>query len=363
MIFTRTEIEVLRLCAWCKDLPTGGAEILPENTIRLLLILGLIRKSRCGLSDRITSKGNAVLQAAGFFYEPDKQYLGKSQALIRRLCLASLTSFFWRIGADVFCDAPGERLDDIFLPSFALRRKVSTNLLGGTRLAGFYYSGNTAFIPYCLMPDDDGLYAEAEQRIFKSEALIGKRQPFVIYSGLGTLEQILETILCPKEKKARSTTDTYWEALKKFTCPMGVVPLNENGMRQLRILGVPCYREKLIHQILGKDYLPSLQSTADGCSASTKENFLIGIDCDVNRFERAIRKERKKVHIILLSSQLRAIRGYLKGKNAILHSLDTEIVEQALGLPKKLSDLDLSPFQKQDGEYLYVPDFDVCPKI
>lgn len=61
---------------------------------------------------------------------------------------------------------------------------------------------------------------------------------------------------------------------------------------------------------------------------------MIGIDCDVNRFERAIRKERKKVHIILLSSQLRAIRGYLKGKNAILHSLDTEIVEQALGLPK-----------------------------
>lgn len=102
MIFTRTEIEVLRLCAWCKDLPTGSAEILPENTIRLLLILGLIRKSRCGLSYRITSKGNAVLQAAGFFYEPDKQYLGKSQALIRRLCLASLTSFFWRIGADVF---------------------------------------------------------------------------------------------------------------------------------------------------------------------------------------------------------------------------------------------------------------------
>ena len=76
-----------------------------------------------------------------------------------------------------------------------------------------------------------------------------------------------------KGEKARSTTDTYWEALKKFTCPMGVVPLNENGMRQLRILGVPCYREKLIHQILGKDYLPSLQSTADGCSASTKENF------------------------------------------------------------------------------------------
>ena len=46
MIFTRTEIEALRLCAWCKDLPTGSAEILPENTIRLLLILGLIRKEQ-----------------------------------------------------------------------------------------------------------------------------------------------------------------------------------------------------------------------------------------------------------------------------------------------------------------------------
>ena len=359
MIFTCAEIETLRLCAWCKDLPACDTEILPQDTIHLLLFLGLIRKSRCGLSYRITSKGNDILQTAGFFYAPDKQYLGKSQALIRRLALALITSFFWRSGADVFCDTPGEKLDHTFLPSFALRRKVSTNLLGGTRLAGFYYSGNAAFIPYCLTSDSDGLYAEAEQRIFQTEALIGKRRPFVIYSGLETLEQILEVLKYPKCKKAKSTTDTYWKALERFTCSSGVIPLNKNGMRQLRILSVPRYREKLIHQILGKDYLPPVQSTADGISASTKENFLIGIDCNINRFERAIRERQKKIHIVLLPDQLRVMQGYLKGKNAILHSLDTVTVEQVLGLPNELPFLNVSPFQKRNGEYLYVSNFDI----
>ncbi len=93
-----------------------------------------------------------------------------------------------------------------------------------------------------------------------------------------------------------------------------------------------------------------------------KGEFLIGIDCDVNRFERAIGKERKKVHIILLSSQLRAIRGYLKGKNAILHSLDTEIVEQALGLPKTFG-FGFITISKTGWRISVCPDFDVCPKI
>ncbi len=61
MISTRTGIEVLRICGWCKDLPACDTEILPQDAIYLLLFFGLIRKRRCGLSYRITSKGNEIL--------------------------------------------------------------------------------------------------------------------------------------------------------------------------------------------------------------------------------------------------------------------------------------------------------------
>ena len=66
MIFTRAEIDVLRLAAWCKDLPAAGIDILPGETIRLLLALGLLRQSRCGLSYRPTPAGYSLLREAGF---------------------------------------------------------------------------------------------------------------------------------------------------------------------------------------------------------------------------------------------------------------------------------------------------------
>ena len=131
MIFTRAEIDVLRLAAWCKDLPAAGTDILPGETIRLLLALGLLRQSRCGLSYRPTPAGYSLLREAGFAYAADKQYRGAGPALARRLGTASVVSFLWRYGADVFRVSPGaEPGVPAFLPSFALRRKEGANVLG-----------------------------------------------------------------------------------------------------------------------------------------------------------------------------------------------------------------------------------------
>ena len=100
MIFTRAEIDVLRLAAWCKDLPAAGTDILPGETIRLLLALGLLRQSRCGFSYRPTPAGYSLLREAGFVYATDKQYRGAGPALTRRLGTASIVSFLWRYGAE-----------------------------------------------------------------------------------------------------------------------------------------------------------------------------------------------------------------------------------------------------------------------
>lgn len=139
-----------------------------------------------------------------------------------------------------------------FLPSFALRRKAGANVLGGTRMAGFLYTENTAFVPYYVTPESEGLYAGVEQRTFRSESLLCGRTPFVLYTGAGSLEQVLETVTAPRSRKEKSTTDAYPDALDKFGCPAGILPLNEDGLRQLRIMTVPGYRLKLLHGLLGK---------------------------------------------------------------------------------------------------------------
>ena len=48
MIMTYAEIEVLRLSAWCKDLPAGSAEIFPQETVELLCAMGLLRQAGAG---------------------------------------------------------------------------------------------------------------------------------------------------------------------------------------------------------------------------------------------------------------------------------------------------------------------------
>lgn len=354
MIFTHAEIEVLRLSAWCKDLPIGSTEIFPQDTIKLLCKMGLIRESRCGLSYRTTQEGYKVLQKGSFDYVPDKQYRGRGSVLTRRLETAEITGFFWRCGADVFCGTPDtEKSRLTFLPSFALRRKSYANVLGGTRLTGFLYSGDTAFIPYYITPESEGIYANVERRTFRAESILCDRSPFVLYTGADELGQLIETVTAKRYKKEKSTTDDYLTALDKFGCPIALMPLNESGMRQLRILSIPSYKEKLIRQILGNDYLPPGAAWSDGWSKTIKEDFLIGIDCNITRFVKAIIQTGARIHIVLLSTQAPAVQNYLRGQNVFLHPIQEENAEQILGISHELPPLNNAPFQTGKGEYLY----------
>lgn len=349
MIFTHAEIDILRLSAWCKDLPKDIGNI-PAETITLLCGLGLIRESRCGLSYRTTQEGYKVLQKGGFDYVPDKQYRGRGSVLTRRLETAEIAGFFWRYGADVFRSTPDTEKNGLtFLPSFALRRKNYANVLGGTRLTGFFYSGDTTFIPYFITPESEGLYANVERRTFQAETLLCGRSPVVLYTGTGDFEHLIEAVTAKRYKKEKSTTDDYLTALEKFGCPAALMPLNESGLRQLRVLSVPSYKEKLIRQILGNDYLPPDAAWCDGCSKKTKEAFLIGIDCNITQFAKAITQTNTRLHIVLLSSQAFAVQNYLRGQNAVLHPIQEESAEH----PHELHAPNNTPFQTGKGDYLY----------
>ena len=121
---------------------------------------------------------------------------------------------------------------------------------------------------------------------------------------------------------------------------------------------VPDYRQKLIRRLLGKDYLPPASRQSDGRSKSSGEDFLIGIDCHIKRFENHIAsKKGANAHIILLSTQTAAIQEVLKGRSAVLHPITIELAEQILGLPSLLPERDQAPFQTGKGRYLYAPSF------
>ena len=355
MIYSNAEIDVLKLSAWCKDLP-ADTENLPRAATILLQKQGLIRTSRSGWSLRTAPAGYTLLQKAGFSYLPDKQYLGKSGALLRRIRSAELACFFWRYGADVFQTVPPAKRDAArFLPSFALRRKSGVNVLGGTRLMGFYYTGAQTFVPYYLTPESGGICANAERRTFQAESLACGGQPVVLYTGAGDLPDILSVLFSKDARREKNTADSYLDALEKFGCPAAVLPLNEDGMRQLRIIETPDYRQRILRVMLGPDFAPPESRFADGKNRKTGEPFFVGIGCDVHRMLYTIRNSQKRTHIILLSGQLPAVQKILRGQNAVLHPAEAELAEEILALPHALPTPDHAPFQTEKGEYLYAP--------
>ena len=355
MIFTQADIELLRMCAWCKDLPVSKAEIFPDRILLALEKLSFIRNSRQKVSYRINKKGLSVLEWAGYCFESDGQYRSGS-ILERRLQTAEITGFFWRLGADVFCETPrAEKGTESFLPSFALRRQATSNILGGTRLTGFYYTDSTVFIPYYVASDNEGIYPNVEQRIFHAESLLCGRKPFVVYTGNGNLENVLDVVMTEKEKKEKCTTDSYKAAIEKFSCPVAITTLDENGLRQMRILSVPNYRERLARSILGKSYIAPVIKQSDGRDKNSGEDYIIGIDCNIIRFKGVIKRSTKTTHVVLLTSQVAAVEAYDFGDNVVFETVEIKEVEKALGIPNELPPINTSAFLTGKGETIEVP--------
>lgn len=313
MHFDKAEIEVLRLCAWCKNLPVKKCRNIPAKILDSLVRFKLIRLSRNHLAYRCTPAGFGVLQGAEIPYLQDKDYRSSGGKLERRLQSAEITSFFWRYGAEVFAETPpAENESNIFLPSFALRRQQHTDILGGNKLLGFYYTKDTVFIPYFIAEENSGIFPEIEQRAFRSDLFLQGRSPHILYTGYGELGKLIQTVSYKKERSARATSSYYKDAMGMFNCPVAIVPMDEEGMRQLRILSVPDYRQRLMKNLLGENYLPPTSPMFDGRTKS--ENYIIGFDCNILRFENAVRT-KKPTSIFVLPFQSKFVENLVSSRS------------------------------------------------
>ena len=204
MFMTDAEISLLRLCAWCKDLPNDSA-FLNTKDLGSLLLTKLLYYSRNGQSIRLTDSGREILQSIGYVYEKDNT-------------VRSVGTRFFGGKTDVFCSSVPDRNSPLsFLPSFALRREKNKNPLGTARFNGMLYTKNTARAVYYITEENDGLYPEAERNTFTMNILTGGRKSAAAFTGDKSLEKIIalnhlrnngSLSLCTGDISLICTTDT-----------------------------------------------------------------------------------------------------------------------------------------------------------
>ena len=333
MFMTDAEISLLRLCAWCKDLPNDSA-FLNTKDLGSLLFTKLLYYSRNGQSIRLTDSGREILQSIGYVYEKDNTVRSVGTRLTKRLNTSNLMLFFFGGKTDVFCSSVPDRNSSLsFLPSFALRREKNKKPLGTARFNGMLYTKNTARAVYYITEENDGLYPEAERNTFTMNI-----------TGDKSLERIIEY-------SARKTTNSralpVLNAVRRLDCPVTFFPLSQAGARQMRIISVRDHRRIIAESILKAKYKPSEKNYYDAA-----EKILIGIDMDIPRMETAA---EYGVHIFLLDWQVNAVKEILRGKRAVLHPLSTETAEEMLRLPSELYVKETKPYITEKGEFLSAP--------
>ncbi len=352
MLFTRAEMEILRLCAWCKELPTRKSENLPAEIIDELVWCGLLRVSRNKLSYRLTPYGYETLQKAGFEYSMDNAYRTEEHIVNRRHQGAEMALFFNRFGADVFVDTPREeRRKDFYISAYSIRSASNGALLNNTQMIGFYYSDETMLVTYYVTKDDLGIYANVEQRNFNMQPVICGRKPFVVYTGANSLIEIAETVMTERCRNKKQTYNTYAEAFEKFECPVAMIPMNEDGIRTMEVLKLEGYRTQIAKAVLGEDYLPPRNEHTDAINKRAGENYIVGIDCNIPRMKKAMALDTGAPNIIAFDYQVSTINKYCWGD---VRTISIDEVERVFRLSRKHAVNKSDPFKTKAGKYVNV---------
>ena len=188
-------------------------------------------------------------------------------------------------------------------------------------------------------------------RTIFSNSISGNRNPIVIFSGEGTFSEITQIVLAQKQKTEKQTFDTYAESLDKFLCPVAVIPMNEDGIRTLEILKMKNYRMKIAKAILGEDYLPPQSEHFDGIHRKTGEKYIISIDGNVHRIQKAFSLDSGAPNIICFDYQVETINKLCW---CDVHTIEIAEVERVFSMRRKEAADKSIPFKTKYGKFVDV---------
>lgn len=343
MLFDCSDIDLLRLTGFLKNLPVGQEQryslrLLTPAVISPLQEYGYLGLTRNGLSYSLRPAGYDLLRSLGFDYPQDKRQPSHLPELHRRFEGASILLAFYRAGMEAF----SSRLSGLHQPlayvhGSVIRRDscmANTKLFGGCRFSGIGRIGGTAYAVHFI--DNGRMCYSTELRLLQNAI-----HPYGCHAGLifarhSYLEAARLLAAEPPEEKARNDSVTYQEAYEKTSLPVHLLECSDAGAFQLRIMALDEYRPKMAGLLLGKGHLPpdSRILDSDGLLSDGKARlpFVAAVDMDLKRIDRAAREAGyPKLALGALESQAKSLQ--------LLYQVTGKAVVYSVAIPDLLKSL------------------------
>ena len=336
MIFTTRDLDILRFLRWCrfvlaKDL-TG---VFSKGEVQNLEILRLIKLYQPAQAYTLTAAGNRLLDAAFPKLPAAVAPAYKAADTLRRIRQAKLMLTVYHAGVSVFTtDVSALCEQAMFLPMIARNR--GSNPWGSTRVAALLHAGDLMCAIHWVNPGIGCVALTDELTAFQN----------------GELDT--------GQEKQNTRLQTYREVYDCLKLPLFLMPCNETGCLQLRIMGTPNYRELLARIILKSHYVPPPADRAMYDALYQGVPFVMAADMDLRRIDAALDAARldglSQIALAALPEQVEVVlnRRYRETGKARVFTLTESALRELLGSIAPYTPPDL-PFYTSEGSVLDVP--------
>ena len=359
MIFTTRDLDILRFLRWCRFvLAKDLADVFSKSEVQNLEILRLIKLYSPAQAYTLTAAGNRLLDAAFPKLPAAVAPAYKAADTIRRIRQAKLMLKAYQAGVFVFTtDVSALCEQAMFLPMIARNR--GSNPWGSTRVAALLHTGDLMCAIHWVSTGIGCVALTDELTAFQNHtASIPAKQRAIIFAA-SSYEEILAELDAGQEIQ-NTRLQSYREVYDCLKLPLLLLPCNETGCLQLRIMGVPNYRELLARIILKSHYVPQPADRAMYDALYQGVPFVMAADMDLRRIDAALNAARldglSQIALAALPEQVEVVlnRRYRETGKARVFTITESALRELLGSIVPYTPPDL-PFYTSEGSVLDVP--------
>ncbi len=328
MLFSVRDIDALRILRWCQYAePDDMARIFGDVTITNLEALRLIRRQKQkqkedGKEDgngkekpesvlsflTLTAKGNRLLEALLSEIPKKAPKTYAEEKTLRRVRISKLALTAYRAGFRVFSTQTEDLLRDpsLFLPGIA--RGHGSNPWSSSRIAAVARMGDTLAAVHYVCPGIGKIGLTGELTSFSNNtSRIERTQRLIVFGGASYKDILAELESLPepqkeeegkgngkkKQKKADGSIVSYGEAYQKIGMPVHLLPCDDTGALQLRLMSQKDYRRRLTEAALRSHYQPPPEGHPEWDAMFQGAPFVMAADMNLRRVQEAILSAQK----------------------------------------------------------------------
>ena len=359
MIFTTRDLEMLRLLRWCRFAAEEDfLRVFSNAEVQNLRFLHLMKYYLPARAYTLTAAGNRLLDTAFSKLPAAVAPAYKPADTIRRIRQAKLMITAYQAGVSVFTtDISALCKQAMFLPMIARNR--GSNPWGSTRVAALLHTGDLMCAIHWVNPGIGCVALTDELTAFQNHtAAIPAKQRAIIFAA-SSYEEILSELDTVQEKQ-NTRLQTYREVYDCLKLPLFLLPCNDTGCLQLRILSIPNYRELLARIILKSHYVPPPANRAMYDALYQGAPFVMAADMNLRRIDAAVETAcsdgLSQIVLAALPEQAETVlnRRYRETGKARVFTITESALRELLGSTVPYTPPDL-PFYTSEGSVLDVP--------